>query len=190
MKLKNAPDLGAFGASPERTFDLREQFAKREEQIRRGRRSPQDSLESNGLYYMPEVGSELRISVDHHTRYHSPSGEYVVVRLFDAPEFGTHRSDMGFDASVLSISYENGETENFLAVKLPAYFNTKSLGKGKASKEQAERFMRNVSVMETAGAPENLRVEEMGGRYSVEIDEASVRLTSEPGEAADFADFD
>ena len=38
MKLKNAPDLGAFGASPERTFDLREQFVKREEQIRRGRR--------------------------------------------------------------------------------------------------------------------------------------------------------
>ena len=91
---------------------------------------------------MPEVGSELRISVDNHTRYHSQYGEYVVVRLFDAPEFGTHRSDMGFDASVLSISYENGETENFLAVKLPAYFNTKDLGKGKVSKEQVERFMR------------------------------------------------
>lgn len=120
----------------------------------------------------------------------APSGEYVVVKLFDAPEFGTHRSDMGFDASVLSISYENGETENFLAVKLPAYFNTKDLGKGKASKEQVERFMRNVSVVETAGAPENLRVEEIGGRYSVEFDEASVRLTSEPAKAANFADFD
>ena len=58
------------------------------------------------------------------------------------------------------------------------------------SKEQVERFMRNVSVVETAGAPENLRVEEMGGRYSVEFDEASVRLTSEPAKAADFADFD
>ena len=57
------------------------------------------------------------------------------------------------------------------------------------SKEQVERFMRNVSVVETAGAPENLRVEEMGGRYSVEFDEESVRLTSEPAEAADFADF-
>ena len=147
-------------------------------------------MESNGFYYMPEVGSELRISVDNHTRYHSQYGEYVVVRLFDAPEFGTHRSDMGFDASVLSISYENGETENFQAVKLPAYFNTKDLGKGKASKEQVERFMRNVSVVETAGAPENLRVEEMGGRYSVEFDEANVWWTSEPAEAADFADFD
>ena len=58
------------------------------------------------------------------------------------------------------------------------------------SKEQAERFMRNVSVVETAGAPENLRVEEMGGRYSVEFDEANVWWTSEPAEAADFADFD
>ena len=84
-------DLGAFGLSPEREFDLEGQFAKREEQIRRGRRSPQDSLESNGLYYMPEVGSELRISVDRHTRYHSQYAEAPMKVLAELVEGETSR---------------------------------------------------------------------------------------------------